>query len=61
MQYSWLPLKTMYMKIIFKYLRILAFILLLLIAMAGIGIPIPMYHEDKFEEKKELVVKNKKG
>lgn len=51
----------MYMKIIFKYLRILAFILLLLIAMAGIGIPIPMYHEDKFEEKKELVVKNKKG
>lgn len=43
------------MKRILKYLKILGFILLMLLALAGIGIPIPMYHEDQFEEKKELV------
>lgn len=43
------------MKNFVKYIKIAGFVLLMLLALIGVGIPVPMYYEDKFEEKKEWV------
>ena len=47
------------MKTIKRYLKIFGFILLLLLALMGIGVPIPVFHEDKFKQKKELIEEEK--
>jgi len=38
-----------------KALKIIGFLCLLLLALVGIGIPIPMFIRDRFEAKKELL------
>lgn len=41
-----------------KALKVIGFLCLLLLALVGIGIPIPMFTRDRFEAKKELLKKD---
>ncbi len=49
------------MKKMLKYIKIFGFILLMLLALMGVGLPIPMYQEDKFKQKKEWVMKEEES
>jgi len=33
-----------------RFLKIIGFVCLMLLALAGIGIPVPMYYEDRFDK-----------
>ena len=42
-----------------KYLRRLVLLLMILLAMAGVGLPIPFFAPDKFRIKTEIIEKRK--
>ena len=42
-----------------KYLRRLALVLMILLALAGVGLPIPFFAPDKFRIKTEIIEKRK--
>lgn len=42
-----------------RYLRSLVLLLMILLALAGVGLPIPFFAQDKFRIKTEIIEKRK--